>query len=161
MRVPMTAAVLGAFLLAGCGAGTGHPTGPAAVSPSPLPSEPRTASALLQIAARFNRDYDTGDYPAVYARWDARSQALITGADYVRRHRECPGDGVLSRTEDAEPGPGGAWLVHYEISGQQLTDYWFYAHGRWVFDLVLSNPDMVKLYRMSSKQYVAAMGCAH
>jgi hypothetical protein len=39
--------------------------------------------------------------------------------------------------------------VHYEIGGQQLTDYWFYVHRRWVFDLVLSNPDAVKLYRMS------------
>lgn len=155
MRGPMAAAVLGAFLLAGCGAGTGHAAG------SPSPSEPRTASALLQIATKFNRDYDTGDYPAVYARWDARSQALITGADYVQRHRECPGGGTLSRTEDAEPGPGGAWLVHYEIGGQQLTDYWFYTHGRWVFDLVLSNPDMVKLYRMSPQQYVAAIGCSH
>jgi hypothetical protein len=35
------------------------------------------------------------------------------------------------------------------IGGQQLTDYWFYVHRRWVFDLVLSNPDAVKLYRMS------------
>jgi hypothetical protein len=30
-----------------------------------------------------------------------------------------------------------------------------------VFDLVLSNPGAVKLYRMSSQQYVAALGCAH
>jgi hypothetical protein len=51
--------------------------------------------------------------------------------------------------------------VHYEIGGQQLTDYWFYVHRRWVFDLVLSNPDAVKLYRMSPQQYVAAVGCAH
>ena len=55
----------------------------------------------------------------------------------------------------------GAWLVHYEIGGQQLTDYWFYVHRRWVFDLVLSNPDAVKLYRMSPQQYAAALGCNH
>jgi hypothetical protein len=53
------------------------------------------------------------------------------------------------------------WLVKYEIGGEQLADYWFYVHHRWVFDLVLSNPDMVPLYRMSSAQYVAAVGCAH
>ncbi len=58
-------------------------------------------------------------------------------------------------------GPRGAWLVHYEIGGQQLTDYWFYIHRRWMFDLVLSNPGAVKLYRMSKQQYVAALGCAH
>jgi hypothetical protein len=51
--------------------------------------------------------------------------------------------------------------VHYQIGGQQLTDYWFYIQHRWVFDLILSNPDAVKLYRMSQSQYVAALGCAH
>jgi len=50
---------------------------------------------------------------------------------------------------------------HYEIGGQQLTDYWFYVHRRWVFDLVLSIPDAVRLYRMSPQQYVAALGRAH
>jgi len=49
----------------------------------------------------------------------------------------------------------------YEIGGQQLADYWFYVHRRWVFDLVLSNPGAVKLYRMSPQQYAAALGCAH
>jgi hypothetical protein len=67
----------------------------------------------------------------------------------------------LSQTESASPGPHGAWLVHYQIGGQQLTDYWFYVHHRWVFDLVLSNPGAVKLYRMSPQQYVAALGCNH
>ena len=51
--------------------------------------------------------------------------------------------------------------MHYEIGSQQLTDYWFYDHRRWLFDLVLSNPDAVKLYRMSPQQYAAALGCAH
>lgn len=158
MRVRMTAAAVGAaFFLAGCSASTGHP----AAAPAPLPPDPRTASALLRIAAGFNHAYDTGDYGPVYARWDARSQAIITRADYIQRHKECPGGGALSRTESAEPGPHGAWLVHYEISDQQLTDYWFYVHRRWVFDLLLSDPDMVGLYRMSPQQYVAAVGCTH
>jgi len=50
--------------------------------------------------------------------------------------------------------------VRYELGGQQLTDYWFYVNHRWVFDLVLSNPDAVRLYRMSPGQYIAAVGCA-
>jgi hypothetical protein len=50
--------------------------------------------------------------------------------------------------------------VHYEIGGQQLTDYWFYVRHHWVFDLVLSSPDAVRLYRMSPAQYAAAVGCA-
>ena len=104
---------------------------------------------MLKIARVFNHDYDTGDYGPVYTRWDARSQAIITRADYIKRHRDCPG------------GPRGAWLVHYEIGGQQLTDYWFYVRHRWVFDLVLSNPDAVRLYRMSLQQYAVAVGCAH
>ena len=57
------------------------------------------------------------------------------------------GSQALSQTESVSRGPRGAWLVHYQIGGQQLTDYWFYVHRRWVFDLVLSNPDAVKLYR--------------
>jgi hypothetical protein len=142
----------------GCTASAGHPP---AASVSPLPPDPRTAPALLAIAAAFNHDYDSGNYARVYARWDARSQAIISEAGYVQRHRECPGAHAASRTEDASPGPHGAWLVHYEIGGQQLTDYWFYAGRRWVFDIVLSNPDMVPLYRMSSQQYLKAAGCAH
>jgi hypothetical protein len=51
--------------------------------------------------------------------------------------------------------------VHYELVGQHLTDCWFYVRHRWVFDLVFSNPDEVRLYRMSPAQYIAAVGCAH
>ena len=157
MRAHLTAAAVTVLFVAGCGAGTGHP----AASAAPVSPDPHTASALLRIAAAFNHAYDTGDYGPVYSRWDARSQAIITGADYIQRHEECPGGGALSRTESAQPGPRGAWLVQYEIGGQQLTDYWFYVGRRWMFDLVLSNPDMVPLYRLSPKQYVAAIGCSH
>jgi len=143
---------------AGCTAGTAHWV----ASSAPLPPDPHTASALLKIATVFNHDYDTGDYRPVYMRWDARSQAIITQADYIKRHKDCPsGSHTLSQTESVSPGRRGAWLVHYEIGGQQLTDYWFYVHRRWVFDLLLSNPDAVKLYRMSPSQYAAALGCNH
>jgi hypothetical protein len=153
------AAVAVALFATGCTASKGHRT----ASPASVSADPRTAAALLRIATAFNQDYDTGDYGPVYARWDARSQAIITRADYIKRHKDCPGGShALSRTESASPGgPQGAWLVHYEIGGQQLTDYWFYIHHRWVFDLVLSNPDAVKLYRMSPSQYAAAAGCNH
>jgi hypothetical protein len=163
MRLPvlnMATAVAAAWLAVSCSAtATTHPATPVA----PLPPDPRTAPALLKIATAFNHDYDTGDYGPVYARWDARSQALISKAGYIRRHHDCPGaPHALSQTESVSPGgPHGTWLVHYEIGGQQLTDYWFYAHRRWVFDLVLSNPDAVKLYRLSPQQYVVAVGCAH
>jgi len=156
--LPAAAAAAAALLAAGCSANTSpHP----ASTPS-LPASPHTASALLKIATVFNHDYDTDNYEPVYARWDTRSQAIITKAEYIRRHRECPsGPQPPSHTESVSPGPHGAWLVHYEIGGQQLTDYWFYVHRRWVFDLVLSNPDAVKLYRMSPQQYASAVGCSH
>jgi len=150
------AAVAVALLTTGCTATT---TRPAA---SPAPAHPRTATALLKIATAFNQDYDSGNYAPVYARWDARSQAIISEPDYIQRHKDCPGAAhVPSRTESASPGPHGAWLVHYQIGGQQLTDYWFYVRHRWVFDLVLSNPDAVRLYRMTPGQYAAAVGCNH
>jgi len=148
VRVLIAITVAAMVLFAGgCTARTAH----SAASPAPLPSDPHTSSALLMIATAFNHDYDIGDYGPVYTRWDARSQAIITRADYIRRHKDCPsGSHTLSQTESVSPGgPHGAWLVHYQIGGQQLTDYWFYVHRRWVFDLVLSNPDAVKLYRMS------------
>jgi hypothetical protein len=159
LMIAIAATAAAVLLAAGCTAGTGHP----AASPVPLPPDPHTAPALLKIATAFNHDYDTGDYGPVYTRWDARSQAIITRADYIKRHKDCPsGSHTLSQTESVSPGgPHGTWLVHYQIGGQQLTDYWFYVHRRWVFDLVLSNPDAVKLYRMSPQQYVAALGCNH
>src|SRR5689334_10832730 len=97
LRVLVTvAAVAAVWLAVGCSASiTTHPASAASLSPSP-----HTASALLKIAAAFNHDYDTGDYAPVYARWDPRSQAIITRADYIARHKDCPGgsDG-LSQTE--------------------------------------------------------------
>lgn len=158
-RAPVwLAAVAAAVLAVGCTAsGPRHPA-PAA---APVPPDPRTAAALLRIATAFNQEYDNGEYGPVYSRWDTRSQAIITRAEYLRRHTDCPtGPPVASQTESASPGPDGAWLVRYEIGGQQLTDYWFYMHRRWVFDLVLSNPDAVRLYRMTPSQYVAAVGCS-
>jgi hypothetical protein len=150
------------LLLATAGAATALLVVGCTASAASLSPDPHTAAALLKVAATFNHDYDTGDYGPVYARWDARSQAIITRADYIQRHKECPGGSqVLSQTESVSPGgPQGAWLVRYELGGQQLTDYWFYVNHRWVFDLVLSNPDAVRLYRMSPGQYIAAVGCA-
>jgi len=59
----------------------------------------------------------------------------------------------------AAPGPHGAWLVRYELSGQQLTDYWYYTRRRWTFDLLLSNPDAARLYRLPFARYAAQVGC--
>lgn len=116
---------------------------------------------MLRIATTFNNDYDRGVYGPVYDRWDARSKAIIGRADYIRRHTECPTAPASARVESAGRGPDGAWLVHYVADGAQLTDYWFYVDGRWLFDLPLSNPSSVRLYKMSDKQYLAAFGCSH
>jgi hypothetical protein len=152
------AVVVAAALATGCAAGTGS----RGAGPRRLPPDQRTAAALLKIATAFNNDYDRGDYGPVYARWDTRSQAIIARGDYIRRHQECPAGPQTSRTENASPGGRhGAWLVRYEIGGQQLTDYWFYTHRRWAFDLVLSNPQSVRLYRMPVREYLSFLGCAH
>jgi len=163
VRLVMTvAAAVAVFLAAGCTAGQGHHAAAPARSAASLPADPQPAAALLKIATAFNDEYGSGDYGPVYARWDARSQAIISEADYIRRHKDCPASPQPpARTETATPGSHGAWMVSYEIGGQQLTDYWFYVHRRWVFDLVLSNPDAVRLYRMSLQQFVAAVGCSH
>ena len=87
MRRLAVAAAAVAMLAVSCTASTSHP----AASPAALPPDPHTASALLKIAAAFNHDYDAGEYGPVYTRWDARSQAIITRADYLKRHKDCPG----------------------------------------------------------------------
>jgi hypothetical protein len=147
--------------VAGCGAPASRPA-TSATTAAPRTHDPRTSAALLMIATAFNHEYDTGADGPVYDRWDARSQAVISRAEYIRRHKDCPSSPhQASKVESAVPGRHGAWLVAYEIGGQQLTDYWFYVHGRWVFDLVLSNPGAVKLYRLSGQQYATATGCKH
>lgn len=125
-----------------------------------MPRDPQTAAALLRIATTFNNDYDRGVYGPVYDRWDARSQAIISRAEYVRRHTECPSSPASALVESATPGSNGTWRVRYEVGGVQLTDYWFYASGRWVFDLPLSNPSSVSLYKLPGPRYLAALGCS-
>jgi hypothetical protein len=151
--------VMAAVLLAVVGC-TAQPGRPAPQPPAPSHDQ-RTAAALLKIATVFNDDYDSGVYGPVWDRWDARSQAVIGRAEYVRRHTECPDSPQSVTVEDASPGPGGAWIVDYSSGGVQLRDYWFYAGGRWAFDLLLSNPDSVRLYKLTPQQYLAQLGCAH
>lgn len=147
------------MLLAACTA-PGHSS--AAAPAGQLGPDPKTAAALIRIAQAFNDNYDRNNDGPVWDRWDARSQALITRADYIRRHAECPtAPQAPVRVDSATPGPHGAWLVGYEISGQQLTDYWFYTGRRWEFDLVLSNPDAARLYRLPFAKYAAQVGCRY
>jgi hypothetical protein len=148
-----SAAIAVSLLAAGCAGHVGRPVSRA--------RDPRTAAALLRIATVFNADYAGGEYGPVYERWDARSRTVISRAEYIKRHRLCPPAPFTAHVVDASRGPDGAWLVHYVISGVRLTDYWFYVRGRWVFDLPRSNPDAVRLYRLPTSKYVAALGCAH
>ena len=124
------------------------------------PGDSKSAKALVSIAQVFNDDYGRNNDGSVYDRWDARSKALITRADYIRRHLACAtAPGEPAHVESAKEGINGAWLVRYEISGIQFTDYWFYVHGQWVFDLILSNPAAARLYRIPFAQYVHQLGC--
>ena len=141
---------------AGLGA-CGTKPAPATARPSP---EPRTARRLLAVASSFNRDYAANDVAPVYARWDARSRGVISEAQYVLRHRECPSHPGAPVTESAAPSGDGWWVVHYSVDGVQLTDYWTYQGGRWRFDLFRSNPGAVSLYRLPMAKYMQAVGCA-
>jgi hypothetical protein len=133
------------------------PQATATTTPGP---DPQTAAALIRIAQVFNTDYGSNNDGPVYDRWDARSQAVISRAGYIRRHTECPtAPQAPAHVESATPGPNGAWLVRYEIGGQQFTDYWFYTHRRWAFDLLLSNPAAAQQYRLPFAKYAAAVGC--
>ena len=132
---------------------------PAAHVTRPGP-DPKTAAALIRIARAFNDNYDRGNDGPVWDRWDARSQAVISRAEYIRRHIECAaGPQGPAHVEGATPGPRGTWLVRYEIGGQQFTDYWYHTGRRWQFDLLLSNPDAARQYRLPFAKYAAQTGC--
>jgi hypothetical protein len=149
--------VLAGCLVAACSAPGGHP----AAATRTWPPDPRTVAALLRIAQVFNTDYDSGRYGAVYDRWDTRSQAIISRAEYIQRHLECPTapTGAPVRVEGTARGPHGQWLVRYEVEGAQSVDTWFYLDHRWVFDIILSNPGSAAEYRLPFRQYAAAVGC--
>jgi hypothetical protein len=163
---PLATASLIALLAAGaagCGGTRSHPTGPAtspAARPTAAGSDPATATALLRIAQAFNNDYDNGNFGAVYDRWDASSQAIISRAEYIRRHALCaPATHSVAQVEGAARGRDGAWHVSYRIDGNSLVDTWFYARHRWVFDITLSNPAAARNYSLPFARYAAAVGC--
>lgn len=49
----------------------------------------------------------------------------------------------------------------FSYDGQQWTDRWHDAHGRFVFDLNESNPSAVALEKASPARYVEEAGCRH
>lgn len=158
---PRWVVALGAAVVAVAAGGCGGGSSPAR-STGAAPHDPKTAAALLRIASAFNHDYATNRDAAVYARWDPASRAVISRAGYLQRHRDCPSPPEQDvRTWGVAHGPGGAWLVHYSIGGQQFTDWWYYVDGRFEFDLPRSNPSAVALYRSSPAQYAKAVGCTH
>ncbi len=165
MNLRRTAVLLLLMAVSACSAPPHHasPAGtpPSATVTARQSQDPKTAAALIRIAQVFNNDYDHNIDGPVWDRWDARSQAVITRAEYIRRHAECAtAPQGPAHVERAAPGPHGTWLVHYEIGGQQLTDYWYYFHRRWKFDLLLSNPDAARRYRLPFAKYAAQVGCA-
>ena len=123
-------------------------------------TEPERASVLFAVATTFNQDYSANRPGAVYARFDAASRAVISRADYVRRHLECPDPPGRATTLGVKRGTGGYWLVRYSIGGVGLTDYWHDVGGRWRFSLVRSNPTSVALYRLPFGAYARALGCS-
>ncbi len=135
---------------AACGASR-----PAAVRP-----DPRTVGALLAIARRFDADYAANRDGPVYDRFDAASRAVITRAEYIRRHHECPSAPGPATVLGANRVDHGYFAVRYSISGTQLTDYWHYLGGHWRFSLLRSNPGAVALYRLPAHRYLVALGCA-
>lgn len=123
-------------------------------------TEEENSKTLIRIAQKFNDDYRIGNFGSVYDRWNARSRAIITRADYIRRHVECPNNPQSSvHVLEASHGTGHQWVVRYSIDDSKFVDSWFYLQGRWEFDLVTSNPDAVKLYELPFAGYALKLGC--
>ncbi len=123
-------------------------------------TDPFSRAALLRVAQRFNDNYDSGRFGAVWDRWDRRSRAIIGRAEYIRRHEVCaPATGAVAKVEGATPAGHGAWHVQYVIDHVQLVDTWYFQRGRWVFDIAKSNPKAAKQYAMPFAKYAKAVGC--
>ncbi|MEO9181533.1 MAG: hypothetical protein ABI298_07780 [Acidimicrobiales bacterium] len=123
--------------------------------------DPHSRQALLKIAQQFNDNYAANRDGLVFDRWDAQSQSVITRAEYIRRHRECPAGLEAGTVESATRSLNEYWKIDYVISGTRLTDYWHYVRGRWLFDLPRSNPTAVHLYRLPAHKYFVSVDCPH
>lgn len=124
------------------------------------PTEAMNAGTLMVVAQTFNNNYGKNNDGPVYDRWDKRSQAIISRSDYLHRHTVCPtAPQQTAHVKSAVHVAGNGWLVIYEIDGMQFKDYWYYVQGRWVFDLLQSNPEAVRLYKLSDAAYAAQVGC--
>lgn len=111
-----TAPTLAIGSLTACGG-----SAPTAAQPASAEhADPATAQALLRIARQFNNEYAANDDGAVYDRWNTRSRRIITVAEYIRRHHECPTAPGQAIVRNAVPA-GQWWLVHYSIAGTNLT----------------------------------------
>lgn len=122
--------------------------------------QPATASELLRVASVFERDYQHNVDAPVWDLFDGPSRALISRAQYVRWHHDCPTTSGDATVLDATPLARGWWRVDYEIGGVRLRDYWHQVAGQWRFSLVRSNPAAAALYVSSFADFARANGCA-
>jgi len=123
-------------------------------------SEPATASSLVRVATVFEHDYQHNLDGPVWDRFDGPSRALITRANYVRWHHECPTSTGDATVLDASRLSRGWWEVTYEIGAVMLHDYWHRVAGQWRFSLVRSNPAAAALYSSTFADFARANGCA-
>jgi len=121
--------------------------------------EPATSTELVRVATQFNHDYQFNIDGPVWDRFDPASRALISRANYVRWHQECPASPGHATVRDANALTGGWWVVNYEIGGVSLHDYWHQVEGRWRFSLVRSNPSASVLYASTFAAFARATGC--
>jgi hypothetical protein len=126
---------------------------------APSSSEPATSAELVRVATQFDDDYQFNVDGAVWDRFDVSSQALISRANYVRWHQECPASPGVATIRSASSLTSGWWVVNYEIGGVSLRDYWHRVNGRWRFSLRRSNPSASALYSSTFAAFARATGC--
>jgi hypothetical protein len=160
VRTTSTWSIVVVFLLVGAGLVVGLVALAGRTSQQIFASEnAMTTTALLQRASKFNVDYSRNVVGPVWDAWDPPSQAIINRADYVDRHAHCPRPGAAPRITGIIAGANGYEVVNESLSGVALHDYWHLVAGQWRFNLALSNPSAVALYREPRAQYFASLGC--
>jgi hypothetical protein len=96
-RSRITAAIVAALALTGCGGQavttSSQPAASPAAAPSPSPAPaatPDTAAAARQAAQNIFALFSAGQYAAVYPLIDAQARAVIPERKFMAVHEECP-----------------------------------------------------------------------
>ena len=138
------------------GACSGKTTTTVSSSPTPVPSEPKTAEELKAIAQLHFNSFSSGDFGAFWDDLDSGSKAVVTRDEYVRRLQACmrndPNKSSPLIVQTASENKDATWSVTVRYVKYNITFPAIYESGHWRFVL---SPNVRKAMTMPFNQYLA------